>query len=63
MVGLDLQAQRQAEQDGAEEHFREPAALGFGAPVGIHQRGQHPREEGDRLHLRVVAHLDDLEIV
>ena len=63
MVRLDLHAQRQAEEDGAEEHFREPAALGFCTPVGIDERGQHPREEGDCLHLRVVAHLDDLEVV
>ena len=63
MVRLNLHTQRHPEEHGPEERFRQPPALSLRAAVRIHQRRQHPREEGDRLHLGVVAHLDDLEIV
>ena len=63
MVRLDLQAQRHPEEHGPEERFRQPPALPLRAAIRVHQRRQHPREEGDRLHFGVVAHLDDLEIV
>ena len=59
VVGLDLQAQRQAEKDGAKQRL--PVRLA--RAIRIHQRRQHPRHKGDGLHLGVVAYLDDLEIV
>ena len=33
------------------------------SPVSEDNAGQHPREIGDCLHLGVVTHLDDLEII
>ena len=57
MVGLDLQGKRKAEKGGAQEGF--PA---FGT-IRVHQRGEDPGHEGDGLHLGVVTHLDNLEVV
>ena len=97
VVGLDLEAQRQAEQRRPEDGARQPTIFpgrggsclrsavasrpcpgerlrgGTAAPglpttvddsqslvVGEDQRGEHPGQEGQGLHLRVVADLDDL---
>ena len=58
MVGLHLHAERQAEEHGSKEAF--PSTIGL---VRINQRSQHPGHEGDGLHLGVVAHLNNLEVV
>ena len=34
-----------------------------GAAIGEHHGGQHPGHEGDGLHLGVVSHLDNLEVI
>ena len=55
MIGLDLQAQREAKEYGPKKLV---AAL-----IRIHQPRQHPRHKGNSLHFGVVTHLDNLEIV
>ena len=55
MVGLDLHAEGKAEEGGAKER---PFVL-----IGVHQSGQDPGHKGYSLHLCVVPHLDNLEIV
>ena len=72
MVGFDLETQCKPEQGGSQQGFPQPAAGFFllqtafsfqCGPIGIDQGGQHPRQEGDGLHLGVVAHLDNLDII
>ena len=85
MVGLDLEAQRQAEQRRPEDGARQPtvfpgrggsclrsaAAPGLPATVGDSQslviskdqRSEYPGQERQGLHLRIVADLDDLQVV
>ena len=69
VVGLDLEAQRQSEQNRTQESLRKPAlpplgGLGFQClPVSEHHRSKHPRKECQCLHLGVVTHLDDLQVI
>ena len=58
VVGLDLEAQRKAEKDGPQQDF--PNAFGL---VRVNQGGQNPGHQGDGLHLGIVAHLDNLEVI
>ena len=72
MVGLDLETQGQAEehcpQKGLGKPFT-PCRRGFAVQVldcrliSEYERSQDPGKEGKGLHLRVVPHLDDLEVV
>ena len=55
MIGLDLQAQREAKEYGPQKLVT--------ALIRKHQRRQHPGHEGNGLHLGIVPHLDNLEIV
>ena len=76
MVGLDLETEGEAEERRAEEGRETPGQAGSdggrhgrlrsaisSSAVGVHQRRKHPGHEGDGLHLGVVAHLDNLEVV
>ena len=63
MVRLDLEAHEQSEHGRPERAQRQPFFLLQRRIVGIHEGGEHPRQERDRLHLRVVADLYDLEVV
>ena len=64
VVGLDLQAERQGEQHRPEQRLEQPLRTAIPRfPVGVDQRGQHPGEEGQGLHLGIVSHLDDLQVV
>ena len=69
MVGLDLQAQRQTEQDRSQKGLRKPSfpSLAFllrqSLSVSEYHGGQDPRQEGQGLHLGVVADLYDLQVV
>ena len=58
VVGLHLETEGEAEKRRAQKPF--PPAIGL---VRIHQRRQHPGEQGDGLHFGVVPHLNNLEIV
>ena len=74
MVGLNLETQCHGKQHGPEDSFGKPvlpACSSFlffsqgckGASVGEYHSCQHPWHEGDCLHLGVVPHLDNLQIV
>ena len=67
MVGLDLHAHCKTEKGAAEHGDREPGLppLPFAenGAVSEYDGSHHPRQEGNSLHLGVVAHLDDLDVV
>ena len=68
MICLNLHAQGKSKEDGAKEHTRPFPGKYSGeslstAIIRKYQRSKHPWHEGYSLHLGVVAHLDNLEIV
>ena len=65
VVGLNLETERKAEEGCAQKRFPYGffASLRMTRTVSVNQRRQHPGHEGDGLHLGVVAHLDNLEVV
>ena len=58
MVGLHLAVYGKAEERRAQKH---PGP--FLGPVGVYEGRQRPWDERDGLHLGVVPHLDNLEVV
>ena len=63
MVGLDLEAQRKAEQGGSYCAESQPVLLFKSYVPGVRQGGENPGQEGYCLHLGVVPHLDNLKVV
>ena len=63
VVCLDLHAEGECEENSSEDGLRQPFLAGECRPVCEYDSGENPREEGDRLHLCVVADLDDLHVV
>ena len=67
MVGLDLHTQGQGEKHRTEHRQGEPfspgSLVGKSTAIGENQACKHPGSECKGLHLCVVPHLDDLEIV
>ena len=64
MVGLDLERECKPEKSRAQSR-QSPFTVAFGSrlAVGEHHSGKHPRQERKGLHLGIMAHLDNLDIV
>ena len=63
VVGLDLKTQEKSESRRAESCVRQPPFLLQGYVPHIRNCRKHPREEGYGLHLGVVPHLYNLEVI